>query len=63
MQETWYLGEIAVVSIWFRMVLTQIVTQVYKYSIILTFPPNIINWIVFQFDNMGRFFDIIIDVH
>ena len=28
----WYLGKISMVSIWFRMVLTQIITQIYKDS-------------------------------
>ena len=36
MQEPSYLGKIALLSIWFGMVLTQIVTQVYKFSHLAT---------------------------
>ena len=36
MQESSYLGNITLVSIWFRMVLTQIITHVYKNSLALT---------------------------
>ena len=30
MQDPSYVGKVSLVSIWFRMVLTQIITQVYK---------------------------------
>ena len=36
MQEPSYLGKVALLSIWFGMVLTQIVTQVYKFSHLAT---------------------------
>ena len=61
MQEPWWLGKIALVSIWFRIILNQILTPVYKDSLI--------------FDNLGlqfwhpqvgsliRFFILIIDTH
>ena len=48
MQELWYQGKIALESIWFRMVLTQIITQVYK-DWPLTYPPNNNIWLVLQF--------------
>ena len=41
MHELSYLNKITLVSIWFRMVLTQITTHVYKDSLILTCPSNI----------------------
>ena len=44
MQELSYLCRFTLVSIWFRMVLTQIITWVYKDSLILTYPPNINIW-------------------
>ena len=40
MQELSYLGGIVLVSMWTRMVLTEIITRVYKVSINLTYPPN-----------------------
>ena len=62
MQEPWYVVKIALVSIWFEMVLTQTITQVYKGSH-LTYPQNIniltSTPIVIP---TGRFFDTIIDV-
>lgn len=48
MQWPSYLGEIVLVSIWFRMVVIQITTQVYTYSLILTYSPNINIWLVLQ---------------
>ena len=36
-------------SIWFGMVLTPIITWVLKYSLTLTYPPNINTWQVLQF--------------
>ena len=42
-------SKVALVSIWFRMVLTQIITQVYKKILTLTYPPNINVWLVLQF--------------
>ena len=45
LQEPWYLGKIALVSIWFRLVLTQIITRGYKDSLTLTYPPiSIFDW-------------------
>ena len=41
MQEFLYLGTFALVLIWFRMVLTQILTWVYEDFLTLTYPPNI----------------------
>ena len=46
MQEPSYLGKIDLVSIWFRMVLTQMITWVYKDSLTLRYPPNINIWLV-----------------
>ena len=40
-QEPLYLGKTALLLIWFRMVSTQIITQVYKGSLTLRNPPNI----------------------
>ena len=63
MQELTYLGKRAPISVWFRMVLTWIITQMYKDSLTLTYP--------FKYEHltsitllipMGRFFDTIIDV-
>lgn len=36
-----YLGNIALVSIWSRMMYTQIITRVHKNSLTLTYPCNI----------------------
>jgi hypothetical protein len=36
-----YLGKITIVASCHRMVLTQLITQVYKESLTLTYPPNI----------------------
>ena len=41
MQEPSYLGRIAEISIWFRMVLTQMVIWIYTDSLTLTYPPHI----------------------
>ena len=41
MQEFLYLGTFALVLIWFRMVLTQILTWIYEDFFTLTYPPNI----------------------
>jgi hypothetical protein len=49
MQELSYLSKITLLSICFRMVLTQRITWVYKDTLTLTYPPNIKNWLVFQF--------------
>ena len=40
-QKPYTLGsKITLISIWYRMVLTQILTWVYKYSLTLRYPPN-----------------------
>ena len=49
MQELSFSDTNTLVSIWFRMVSTQIKTRVYKYSLTLTYPPNINIGVVFQF--------------
>ena len=49
MQEPSYLGKIARVSIWFTMVLIQIITWDYKDSLTLTYLPNINIEVVLQF--------------
>jgi hypothetical protein len=49
MQEFSYLGKITLVSIWFRRVLTQIISWVYQDSFTLTYPPNISIWLALQF--------------
>jgi hypothetical protein len=49
MQEPTYLCKIALVSICFRMVFTQIITPVYKDSLTLTYPPDISISLVLQF--------------
>jgi hypothetical protein len=63
MQEPTYLGKRAPVSVWFRMVLTQIMTRMYKDSLTLTYP--------FKYEDLtgitilrhtGRFFVTIVDV-
>ena len=48
MQEPSYLDKIAQVSIWFRMVLAQIIIWIYEDSLILTYPPNVNIWLVLQ---------------
>lgn len=47
MQEPSNLGKIVLVSIWFRMGLTQIVTRVCKDSFKLTYPSNINIWLMY----------------
>ena len=49
MQEPSYLGKITQVSICSRMVSTQIITWLYKYFLILTYPSNINIHLVSQF--------------
>ena len=49
MQELSYLCRFTLVSICYRMLLTQIITRVYKDSLTLTYPPNINIWLVLQF--------------
>ena len=49
MQEPSYLGKDALISICYRMVLTLIMTWVYKDALTLTHPPNISIWLVLQF--------------
>lgn len=64
MQEPSHLGEITLESIWFRMVLTGIITRVYKDSLGLTYPPkcqyltNTLKKII----PTSKFFDTIVDV-
>ena len=61
MQESSYQRKVVLISIWFRMVLTQTITWVYKDSLTLTHPPTIkkIDW-HYTFDT-GRFFDAVTD--
>ena len=49
MQKPLYLGKIILVSIWVRMVLTQIITRAYKDSVTLTCSLNINMWLELQF--------------
>ena len=68
MQEPSYLSKIALVSIWFRIELTQIITQVYKESLTLTYPPYSNNRLVLQFwyplvGSSIRLWMLIIDTH
>ena len=48
MRKLSYLGVSTLVSIRFRMVLTQTITRAYKDSLTLTYPPNINIWLVLQ---------------
>ena len=60
MQEPSYLGKIALVSIWFRMVFTQIITRIQKDSLTFAYPPNINIQLGSQIlIPTGRFFTII----
>lgn len=61
MQELLYFSKIAVVSMWFRMVLTQIITKVNKDSLVLTYPPHI-NYVtcIFILTSIGGFSDMLI---
>ena len=68
MQDPSYLGKIALVSIGFKMVLTQITPRVYKDSFTLTYPPNINGWPELQFsirypgvDSLISFLKLLID--
>ena len=69
MQEPSHLGKTILVSIWFRMVVTQIITRVYKDSLALTYPPNTDSWLVLQFWRYPRvgssipLLMLIIDIH
>lgn len=45
-----YRGNLAMVSIWFRMVLTRIINRVYIDSLAFTYPTNINVWLVSKFD-------------
>ena len=49
MQEPSHLGKFALISIWFKMVLTQMFTWVYKDSLTWRYTPNIDIWLVSQF--------------
>ena len=49
MQEPSHLGTISLVSIRLKVVLTQIITQVFKDSLTLRYPPNTNIWLVLQF--------------
>ena len=61
MHELSYFGKIALVSIWFRMVLTQIVIKVHKDSLVLTYPPHIIYvTCIFILTSIGGFCDMLI---
>ena len=49
MQELSHLGKTTLVSLWFKMVSSQIITQAYKNSLTLTYPPNTNIGLVLQF--------------
>lgn len=49
MQETWYLGKLVLVSMWFRMKLTQMITWAHKDSLAFSCPPDNNIWLVLQF--------------
>ena len=53
-----YIGKIALVPMWVRMVLTQIRTRVYEDSLTLTNQTSIFDWYC-HFVTSGRFFDIV----
>lgn len=59
MQELSNLGKVALASIWFRLVLIQITTRLYKDSLTLTHPPNTNIWLVprFRYLPSWNFFD------
>jgi hypothetical protein len=46
MQELSYLAEITLSSMWFRMIISQIITQAYKDSLIMTYASNIKFWLL-----------------
>ena len=48
MQEPSYLHKIVLVSIWFRTVPIKVITQVYKDSLTLTYPPDINNGLILK---------------
>ena len=49
MQEPSYLGKVALASIWFRIVLTHVITQGHKDFPTLKYPPNINIWLLIHF--------------
>ena len=61
MQEPSYVGTIALVSIWFRMELTQIITWVYKGFSHLDIPIDSTDITILI--AMGRFLDTLIDAN
>ena len=58
-----YLGKIGLVTIWFRMILTQIITQVYKYSHLRDSHQILIFDWYYNLIPTGRFFGTIIHVN
>ena len=64
MQEPSYLGETVLVSIWYGMILTQIITQVFKDSLTFIFVTKYLylTRITILMSTSTRFFDAIIDV-
>ena len=63
MREPLYLDKIALVSTWVRIGLTPLITQIYKNSLTLRYPPNTNRLIGIPIlTPMGRFFDTMIDV-
>ena len=65
MQELSYLGIIILLSIWFRIKLTQIMTWMNKDALLLTYPPYINIWLILQFGYMrvGTLMLIINTIH
>ena len=49
MEEPLYPCNIALVSIWLSMTMTQLITRLYKYFLTLTYPLNTNIWLVLQF--------------
>ena len=49
MQESSFQGNIGVVSMWLKIVLTQTLTRAYKDSLTLTYPLNINIWLILQY--------------
>jgi hypothetical protein len=49
LQEPSYLGKIAMVLVWFRMMMTHIIARVYKDSLTFTYPPIINIWLLLWF--------------
>ena len=60
MQKPSYLGKIALVSIWFGMVLIQLITWIYKDTVTLTYPCNLTCVTILIL--VGRVLNSIIDV-